>query len=172
MCNFSCWYISILFNKSTLQCNVWLQNTPSLVNGLTHMQHGGTWWCFKIRCVLELLKILLLLHSCAEPGCGVASLADGTAVLLMHCPLSVSNFFSGCRWWLAHSLRRTLGDLYLPPTNVGRRDTQFHVHPRDGTHADESPCLWNTWKIVYTWAGIQTQVRQLWGCYPTGNMRG
>ena len=48
-----------------------------------------------------------------------------------------------------------------PPTNAGRRDTQFNIHPRDSTYIDESPCLWNTSMTVYSWVGIQTQAWQL-----------
>ena len=43
----------------------------------------------------------------------------------------------------------------------GRCDVQFKVHPRDGTHIYESPCLWNTSMTIYSWVGIQTQARQL-----------
>ena len=45
-----------------------------------------------------------------------------------------------------------------------QRRRSFNVHPRDGTHIDESPCLWNTWMTVYSWVGIQTQARHWCEC--------
>jgi len=47
--------------------------------------------------------------------------------------------------------------------NAADGDTQFNVHPRKGTHFDESPCRWDTGMTVYVWVGIRTQARQLRG---------
>ena len=57
-----------------------------------------------------------------------------------------------------------------PTLREGHRGI-FNVHqrmladgtPRDGTHIDESPWLWNTRKTVYSRVEIQTQARQLRG---------
>ena len=76
-------------------------------------------------------KIELVLCSCAAQGCGVASLAEGVAVPLMHWPRLVR-----ARIWnvvmvlmIAHILlaKDTVGYL-SPPTNAGRRDTRLTVH--------------------------------------------
>ena len=49
---------------------------------------------------------------------------------------------------------------------------QFHVHPKDSTHIDETPRLWNTRTTMYSLVGIQTQARQHRGvcaCIPLGD---
>ena len=86
-------------------------------------------------------KLHLVLY--ATQGCGVESLVEGAAVLLVHCPplvrAGICNLFAMSA--IAHSfITDTVGSKHAP-TDAGRRVAQFNVLLKDGTHIDESSYL-------------------------------
>ena len=65
---------------------------------------------------------------------------------------------------IAHRLfkKDTVGSL-TSTNECWQTGSQCNVHPRDGTHTDESPCLGNTRMAVCSSVEIQTQSRRLRG---------
>ena len=110
---------------------------------------------------------IILLHSWVAQGCGVASLAEGTAAALMHFPLLVMagiwNLFMMPATARLRFAKDTMG--YFMSINKC-----WHIRPRDCTYIDESTCLWNTGMTVYSWVGILTRLDSLEVSVPTSRL--
>ena len=112
--------------------------------------------------------LFLSLFSSTEWQCSWHTSSHWTA----ECPLGLADMTP--LWWYHHHDVGPSESFIIPcliniipwergeaERDSGRCDVQFNVHPRLGTHIDESPCLWKSGMIVYSWIRIQTQARQL-----------